>query len=343
MIVVMLSTVTVAMLPRSTFKRHPFSLLCSNRIAVFDDVFDANTLALVDASAKDGGLGHTVFDRRTSPPRTAVEASIVAALRALGDDDANIIEYWWREEWMHLELHRDVDELLARAHPDAPMRVPAHAHVLYLSVGDHVQGPTVVLLDTHPRKMLPDGSLAPIASGQRFSTIILVPAVVGRLLRFDGSLMHAVPRPALAYLDPEEGGSNLELWTRRRPVSDDDPERTVNRRSVLLFNTWKIHAPLDVSTDPPGCSANVNVDVPVQCNARDSWVVHACEEPVDGELRAADDSRLVHLKVGLLGDQTRRERRERYLHLTCPVGIKGALLGDTKAPRSFSVQESSQE
>jgi len=31
----------------------------------------------------------------------------------------------------------------------------------------------------------------------------IIPAVKGRLLRFDGNLMHAVPRPALGYLDPE--------------------------------------------------------------------------------------------------------------------------------------------
>lgn len=57
-------------------------------------------------------------------------------------------------------------------------------------------------------------------------------------------------RPSLAYLDPIEGGSNLELWIRRRPIDENDPELSTLKRSVLLFNTWR-EAPFEVSTDPP--------------------------------------------------------------------------------------------
>jgi hypothetical protein len=126
------------------------------------------------------------------------------------------------------------------------------------------------------------------------------------------------------------------LWTRRRPVDGNDPELTVYRRSVLLFNTWN-EAPLEISTDPPSGISSVDpADLAVKCNAVDTWGVHACEEPVGDE-----GSRLIHMKVGLLGDQRRRERSARYLHLMGPEGIKAAMVADaSKVPRSFRVQES---
>jgi len=376
-VLLLLASTTVTVLAmiaprmRTVNQRQSFSLLMStsSRLTVFDDVFDRRALEAVDRVAKEGGLGHVVFDRRASPPRTAVEAAIDAVLRALGDDSA-VAEYWWREEWMNLEAHRDLDERRARVCPDEPLRVPSHAHVLYVAVGDDVQGPTVILHDAQPRTVLPDGSICVAApSGQQYDKITTVPAVAGRVLRFDGSLMHAVPRPALvrlptrletltlllllrtiypspslctslfafqAYFDPEEGGSNLELWTRRRPVDGNDPELTVYRRSVLLFNTWN-EAPLEISTDPPSGISSVDpADLAVKCNAVDTWGVHACEEPVGDE-----GSRLIHMKVGLLGDQRRRERSARYLHLMGPEGIKAAMVADaSKVPRTFRVQES---
>jgi hypothetical protein len=79
-----------------------------------------------------------------------------------------------------------------------------------------------------------------------YSSVAVIHAVPGRLLRFRGSVTHAVPRPALAYFDPEVGGSNTEIFTpvRRGLVPVEE------RRSVLLFNTWDI-APTDIALTPP--------------------------------------------------------------------------------------------
>jgi hypothetical protein len=193
-----------------------------------------------------------VFQRRGGSPRTAVEQAIESVLKSLGDVNP-LVEYWWREEWMSLELHRDIDEKRGQLQPEVPLIVPKNAHVLYLNCGVGVRGPTIVVHDKEQRadaqgKLIPE---APEAKQQQpFEKISLVPAVAGRLLRFDGSLLHAVPRPALAYMDEEEGGSNHELWTRRRPRDDSDPELTEYRRSVLLFNTWREdnESPLGVSS-----------------------------------------------------------------------------------------------
>ena len=57
-------------------------------------------------------------------------------------------------------------------------------------------------------------------------------------------MFHSVPRPAMAYLDEEEGGSNHEIFTRIRKQEGEEEgeelknEKSIYRRSVLLFNTW---------------------------------------------------------------------------------------------------------
>ena len=164
--------------------------------SVFDDVFDTSFLREMDVQAKAGGMGHTLFFRNQQVPRTAIEAGIEAALIALGDASP-IVEYWWRDEWMSLEAHKDIDELRARY--EGVVKYPHNAHVLYLSVGPEVRGPTV-LLDER-------------ANSTSFTSLTVVPAVTNRLLRFDGNITHAVPRPALAYFDPEEGGDVSKYQT----------------------------------------------------------------------------------------------------------------------------------
>jgi hypothetical protein len=63
-------------------------------------------------------------------------------------------------------------------------------------VGSDVFGPTVLLLDGVEHDPTTFGKM-------NFSQMVLIPALSGRLLRFRGDIMHAVPRPPLAYLDPE--------------------------------------------------------------------------------------------------------------------------------------------
>jgi hypothetical protein len=80
----------------------------------------------------------------------------------------------------------------------------------------------------------------------------------GRLLRFAGNRMHAVPRPTLAYLDPALGGSNDVLWTRKRRKADGScDESTIYRRSVLLFNSWA-----EPPTNVPLLNHHLKVRVP---------------------------------------------------------------------------------
>lgn len=80
----------------------------------------------------------------------------------------------------------------------------------------------------------------------------IVPALNGRLLRFDGRAFHAVPKPPHRYLMNEEeltlylkqeegecGGDDDddEYWDHYDDEEDEE-EDISNQRSVLLFNTW---------------------------------------------------------------------------------------------------------
>ena len=67
--------------------------------AVYDGVLNHGACAAVDAFAQQwGGLGHTLYRRDTTGPRTPLEAALESILVELGDD-APVVEYWWRDEW----------------------------------------------------------------------------------------------------------------------------------------------------------------------------------------------------------------------------------------------------
>lgn len=304
-------------------------------IMVHDGVIGQSACNTLDSHLKVGGLGHTVFFRDL-PPKTVVE-SLINSLLASANDISPIVEYWWRDEWLNLELHRDLDERLASQ--NGPVRYPDYAHVLYLSVGEQARGPTILLRDS-------------IESDKKgfFDEISIVPAVAGRLLRFPGNMMHAVPRPSLAYLDPAEGGTNVELWTRRRPTDENDPECSIFRRSVLLFNTWTDAPSTEEPCEASSTSASTvdlregSLDIQKikeeswQCTPREKWVNASLTSSHDSIVTSICSSSLelepnIRLKIGLLGDVRRRERTDRYMSVYAPQSIKNALMQLT--PVSF--------
>lgn len=196
-----------------------------------------------------------------------------------------------------------------------------HKHVLYVSIGRNVQGPTIVLHDAE--------SVDPIS---RFEKITVVPSVTGRLLRFDGEMMHGVCRPGLAYLDPAEGGTNTQLWTRIRPDRSNfsDPELTVNRRSVLLFNTWDT-PPHELLSEISAAMAEVH-----SRRFDENIGIVACLTQKTGiDVAITDESRLVRIKMGLLGDIKRREQPARYLDFLVQSEIKSVLDITDITPKTF--------
>ena len=195
-------------------------------------------------------------------------------------------------------------------------------------------GPSCLFFEKKTSSSSSSSSFVPL---QPIDELAIVPALTGRLLRFDGDIMHAVPRPALGYLDPEDGGSNLEIWSRTKRVEGViDDESTIYRRSVLLFNTWN-ELPLDVDTSIPiGTKkfiekTNSNIH-DISCNKIWNKI-----EP----LTSIDNTNIksIHLKIMLLGNsKERRGRLERRIDLRGPLFIKNSLM--SSSPSYYKVEES---
>ena len=261
-------------------------LTATSLVSVFDHVFNRPACKLLDRAAAARGLGHALYPRE-SAPRTPLEHAFETFLRELGDN-APVVEYWARREWRHIEGHRDVDEALAAG--GGKLRYPDHGHVLYLSVGRQVRGPTCVW----------EGGSD--AKGYIGSSMATVPAVEGRVLRFSGALPHAVPRPA-------------DVWLAPFTVSQSGPADEFVR-SVVLFNTWP-----DASEPPLGVERDDSVDTsePVHCCPRNEWHEapwrSVAETASGGDLRGDRQPATATMKLWLLGDVARRGQMERTLRV----------------------------
>jgi hypothetical protein len=100
---------------------------------------------------------------------------------------------------------------------ESNFRYPTHGHVLYLQMGTQVKGPTCIFENCSS-----GGDLVTRTD----VSLVTVPAVEGRVLRFPGDALHAVPRPTDVWLLPFVQGS-----------PDFNPSQF--ERSVILFNTWQ--------------------------------------------------------------------------------------------------------
>ena len=146
-------------------------------IAVYDGAFSpaaGRRLADIDIST----LGSY---RRSCGATTAAEHFIESLLHELGET-CDEVEYWGREAWRPVCAHADIDERCARERGE--LRFPAAVLVVYVQVEPGLRAPTVLWAE------LPGG--APV--------LCAVPAVPGRLLRFDGEMLHAVPQPLTQHL-----------------------------------------------------------------------------------------------------------------------------------------------
>lgn len=302
-------------------------------------------------------------------PRPLIELVLDQILNELGDDSTNdsdgmnnttqYVEYWTRQEWRHIEAHADVDELLAKredkdaaemggssqSHSSPPFRYPSNGHVLYLKVGDEVRGPTCLfpgrssggdLLKSEEEMASIEGSSSS-SSNKGAIDLVAVPAVEGRLLRFDGSTLHAVPRPADLWFLP---------FVRGSPAFT--PEESWGR-SVILFNTWYGDPPKDVPLDTAE-RPNENSDEGVEntdsnMNENNSHQSYVGEEvnkfsewdetfsfdhtsPAQNSDVCSEEKDITYgrpAKIWLLGNERRRDYRMRTIKLNAPEETRDLL------------------
>ena len=282
-------------------------------VSVFDGVLGPKTLQLICEAGRERGHSYTsVFDRGTElhAGRTIVEATLCALLDEIGDR-CRYVEYWWRGDWIAMNAHRDIDEAHARTYTRAGagvQRCPTNGHVLYLDVDPRVEGPTCVWEEAPAAD---DGRRA--GPPRELRALHVVPARAGRLLRFQGELIHAVPRPATQWLAETPSGhtSGDEAHAAAGGAQTEPPARL--RREVLLFNTWEEPPTLPSPDDPvsPAAAASyAALERPIACVPREAWAA-----PATGRPDVTTDEALVTVEVPLLGDARRR---------ACDAAVLGA-------------------
>ena len=276
-------------------------------VRVIDGVFSADATAALRAHALRTSRVDTelaAFYERGAPTNP-IETGLDSFLTKVGDA-GRFVEYWRRSTWAHVALHRDIDEKLARS---GVYEHPTHGHVLYLEVGPHVRGPTSVLWR--------DGG------GQSFLTT--VPAVRGRVVRFNGSLLHAVPRPHDAWL------AHTTLAPERN-YSLLPPEAPERRRDVLLFNVWAERPPSGIER---GLAADEPASPLVLAQPEELWeelLPRVLSKPTvsSGAMDAMDAGaapEATRLRLDLMGDCVRRGMDERVLELRTDITNVSAAFG----------------
>jgi len=326
-----------------------------NIVSVWDNVVPKSTCQSLHEEAIKLGLGHFIFQRRTDDDDcnengeyNVIERVLDSILTQLEEQEkgnnkkeaktkaSKYVEYWTRREWRHIEAHADVDENLAKQQDQQQQkdafRYPKQGHVLYLKVGTNVHGPTCIF-----PHIITGGDLKKHKNDDDSDKVnlVTVPAVEGRLLRFQGNSLHAVPRPT-------------DLWTLSfvKGSPKFEPEEEWGR-SVILFNTWGDEPPLDVPYDKREEKSDGKDNVNTKCRPHEEWKSAFFLSPSSSSLLDninedcnADDTtnydsvveeeevRNIRTKIWLLGNQRRRNHLDRNIRLLGSESLREALYQD---------------
>jgi hypothetical protein len=159
---------------------------------------------------------------------------------------------------MNIDTHADIDEQFLE--DEGMLLCPELGHVLYLDVDPNIRGPTCVFSKYEGWHQAENNG----NSREIITSMVSVPAVPGRVLRFPGSAMHAVPKPSTRWsLSPEEQAALIdqeESYDLEEDDDDDDDDDDEKididdgdedraERSVILFNIWFDQGPRGVTQD----------------------------------------------------------------------------------------------
>ena len=188
---------------------------------------------------------------------TALEYVIDTILtNVCNDTTTNVVEYWSRQDYMNMDVHCDIDEKLLETKQKKRQRIrcPEYAHILYLTVQlpTNVTAPTCIFPTKRGGWMktttiITTANSTPSIQNHNMKEIVdlvVVPAVSGRVVRFPGSMMHAVPRPSDQWFASSTRTTKANTMESKLNVYHDDDDEDENElRSVLLFNCWSNDMP----------------------------------------------------------------------------------------------------
>ena len=269
-------------------------------------------------------------------------------------DDVMMVEYWSRQHHMNVDVHSDVDEV--QLLQDGTVRTPTNGHILYLIVGSEIQkpgagGPTVLFpgkLDswnTHHDNKNKNGDI--------LLDLITIPAVDGRLVRFDGGMMHAVPCPPLRWMEDPNKVNNVHSNDNEDEDDEDyydydEDDEFVDEideeylRSVLIFNTWWTKdgpPPQGVNPDPKSQLIPTGIEIgydddddddvlefetnneddKIKCNDFTQWTKLSIQQPPQ------NNDASVPGYISLLGNEARRGYRYPNVPIIAPPELQVSL------------------
>ena len=243
----------------SRHNEHPFV----EDVQVFDNVFSEEACEELGFLARDhaerGVDGSSIFyldDNLLTPLEQALKSFIQElspeSIKLHSSEDKIVVEYWSRDEYINIDAHADIDEQLLE--DDGLLKCPDFGHILYLDIDPSIRGPTCVFSKCKGwENQTPNDDNS---NSLPTVSLVTVPAVPGRVLRFPGSALHAVPKPPTVWFLTPEQQEKLKAEEERIPDMDDveqweeeDDEESVIERSVILFNIWKTRGPRGVTQD----------------------------------------------------------------------------------------------
>ena len=274
---------------------------------------------------------HRGRNRSENDQLTPIEQALDSFLTAYydrattGGDDPNrevVVEYWCRQEHLNLEAHADVDEVLFErsckkvAESTLPMfRYPTMGHVLYLTKPTLGLGPTCVF---PPKETFDKDGDTYSSIKDEIESMVTVPAVPGRVLRFPGSALHGVPKPADVWFfhdNDDDDGHSVDGYGVDAEWGDDDDEE----RSVILFNTWERKED-DVAIDLPVGPIGVPFDPMFHVNS-DIGIVDMMMSSADMEGVEVDEDFVKGMAE--YAKQQKNEQLEEWYEKYCDHNVEG--------------------
>ncbi len=335
-------------------------------VQVFDNVFSSFACEelsyLAENHSSRGNDGSSIFTRPplNERPLTPIENAIDSFLSSIGDT-TSLVEYWSRDEHINIDTHADIDEV--QLMDENVIRCPKMAHVLYLQVEDDLRGPTCVFLDKRKGWGSKEDEISPTDYKSSID-LVVTPAINGRVLRFPGDSMHAVPCPADRWFLNIDEQNDLVKESVDEDSDNDDYDDEFRERSVILFNTWSEAGPKGVNGDYMNGSLPEGIELSeddtfsflqteesrILSEWDEEYGINAekirCNQPEDWELidiviqNQEFKEQLSVVSVQLMGNKNRRLHKGKFVTLLGPSNSLQQALLNEKQPSSIKLHES---